>query len=326
MFFETTRANLLTEYINTLEDELKSKTNELSVVSTENQKLLKENEQMTAFIKEILSKPAFRGTLEDLASEQQLQVQNSSMPPPPRRVPSSHLLPPATPTTMPTTTMSTTAMPSFSMASSTMGYQNPQLPFSQAAQPSVQPSRSSGQDFDMAAMNGLNLQGGNDQWGSTGRQTPNAGNQWNNDTIGFDFNDFPTYAVLELPEGPSLQQLSSESLSGKGRSPVLSAIEAGENGKRDCPIISEFTTAFNDKERSPASLPTATGSSSADSDFELYCNVPVTTSQNLTLPPCSSKYELVVLPLRDASMINEERLKRMHETLEASVERLEDLM
>ncbi|KAL9097884.1 MAG: hypothetical protein Q9165_000210 [Trypethelium subeluteriae] len=307
------------EYITQLEDEIKSKNNALDGAVNENHKLRKENEQMSNFIKELLSKPAFRGTLEDLASpERTAHSRNSSMAPPPRRTPSSQLMAPNTPTNM----------PNFGMATSPIGLQGPSQQFPQTPQSSMQLPRSSGQDFDIAALGALNLQGAGDQWGTASGSSNSSTNQWNNDPMAFDFNtSINNFVVLDLPQGPSLEQLKSEALSGKGSEPILPTIDTEQYSKPDYPTIREVMPTFTQKADAPTSLPVVSEPGSDDHDFDLFSDIPAAAShQTVCAGALSGKYRLLVLPPSKPFMAPEERLERMCQVLDASVDRLENLM
>ena len=307
----------MTEYITQLEDELKQKNTAYDELVAENLRLKKENKQIIAFVKDLLSKPAFRGHLEDLANENRFQSLNSPMaPPPPRGAASTQMMNPTTQTNM----------PNFGMAASPMSFQPPQQPFSQPSQPSTQASGTSGQDFDMSALSTLNLQGGNDQWGNTNNQNGAANNQWNTDGMAYDFNNLSAFAVLELPQGPSLEELRSEALSGKGNGLVSSVLDSVRESKPDFPTIREFMSRPSEKADVPTRLATLQESEPGESDFDLFCDPPIEASRQFPSNFRSEKYELVVLSSHDASKTPEERLEIMCRELETCVQHLERLI
>ena len=307
-----------------MEEELKVKSKLLTEILSQNHRLKNENEQMTAFMKDILAKPAFRGTLEDIAADHQFQPRNLSISAPPRREASNQMMAPIPPANM----------QNFGMVTSPMGFQASQQSFSQSPQSfsqspqiSMQPARTSGQDFDMSAIGGLNLQGGNEQWANTNSQNTGTGAQWNNDPTNFDFNNFQAFAVLELPAGPSFQELNSEALSGKGSDVVSTVVDANRDPKRDFPTIRESIRKSIEKEDVPLKVAPVTEPEPTNSAFDLFSDVPAATSHEL--PPAtgwSGKYELVVLPSNDSSKTPEERLEGMCQVLDASVQRLQSLV
>ncbi|KAL9065733.1 MAG: hypothetical protein Q9157_007376, partial [Trypethelium eluteriae] len=305
------------QYITQLEDEIKSKNSALDCTVNENHKLRKENEQMSNFIKDLLSKPAFRGTLEDIATEQQLHSRNPSMGPPPRRAASAQLMAPNTPTNM----------PNFGMATSPIGQQATPQQFTHTSHTVMQHPRSSGPDFDIAAMSGLNLQGSGDQWGSASSSSNSSTNQWNTDTMPYDVNpNVSGFAVLDLPQGPSLEQLKSEVLSGKGSEPILPMIDTDQDSKLDRPIIREVMPTPTEKADAPTGLPVVGGPGFDDADFDLFCDIPAAAPHQTTSAVSrSGKYNLIVLPPSNPFMNPEERLERMCQALDALVDRLENL-
>jgi hypothetical protein len=279
----------------------------------ENHRLKKENEQMTHFIKELLAKPSFRSHLEELATTSS-QAQNSSMPPPPRRaVSNSMTMSPNTPTNM----------QNFSMATSPMSFSQPaQQDFAQGQQT----TRPSGQDFDMSAIGGLNLQGAGDQWGNGNAQLGSGGDLWDNGAMGADFNNFNAFAVLELPEGPSFNEISADVLSGKHSNPLEAAIDEKESSKLSYPTISEPMPTSPGKADAPTAVPAMPTSESSDTSYDLFFETPTSEPRmSPTDSPRIGKYNLVVFPSL-IEISSEERLDRMCHDLDATVERLENLL
>ncbi|KAI9655133.1 MAG: hypothetical protein M1821_005616 [Bathelium mastoideum] len=299
------------EYITTLEDEIKGKNNALTDAVAENHRLKKENEQMSLFIKELLGKPAFRGCLEDIAADQRLQSRKSSMPPPPRRTPSNQMMAPPSPQT---------SMQNFGMVTSPMAFQASPQSFPQPSQSSMQVQRTSGQEFDMSAISALNLQAGGEQWATSNNQNNGVGDQWNGDAMNFDFNNLQTFAVLELPEGPSLDHLRSETLSGKGTGSVTPVLDIVQSPKPDFPVIHGLMHQPTKDTDNSTRLPTITAPTS--DDYDLFYNTPL-MSPTTSL---SGKYELVVVPSHESSKTPQERLESICQALEASMQRLDSLI
>jgi hypothetical protein len=187
------------EYIGQLEGEVAMKVNEANELRAQNRLLMEENARSRAFIERLLRHQAFTPFLEELSRDESLQMKA-----PMTAIPSSS----ATVTAAPAPAFQ--PQPQFNAISQP---ENPQVSMTMAPEPQI--------DFAMLNLNNSN----------------NANGNWNVNN-GFNFQQPVTFAVTELPEGPS-NPLDTQAMSGKGYSAIFDAEDDAsmEEVKADYPVI-----------------------------------------------------------------------------------------
>jgi hypothetical protein len=175
------------------------KVNEANELRAQNRLLMEENARSRAFIERLLRHQAFTPFLEELSRDESLQMKA-----PMTAIPSSS----ATVTAAPAPAFQ--PQPQFNAISQP---ENPQVSMTMAPEPQI--------DFAMLNLNNSN----------------NANGNWNVNN-GFNFQQPVTFAVTELPEGPS-NPLDTQAMSGKGYSAIFDAEDDAsmEEVKADYPVI-----------------------------------------------------------------------------------------
>ncbi|KZF24013.1 hypothetical protein L228DRAFT_244874 [Xylona heveae TC161] len=169
--------------------------------------------------------------------------------------------------------------------------------------------------------------------------TPN--HAWTSDAMGWAPNQPQVFSVLELPEGPAIEELDTGILSGKGSSSPLAQLLSGES-KDDFPVIERIPLPEDEADEvESVESSEQVELDASDPCFALYVDAPAPQEESpaeAVVSPSSpvinsdkpaAKFELVVAPEAEieaadstAAMI---RFERMCSSMEAAFQRVQQV-